>query len=106
MYRRSRGRAALIAVGLLLPLELTGHAAGAASPRRALPTMAARIPSTGSSATPASRSHQADSARVQTASAPGAASIGDPYYPSVGNGGYDAQHYTLALTVDVRHNTL
>ncbi|HEV7933670.1 MAG TPA: M1 family metallopeptidase [Actinomadura sp.] len=32
-----------------------------------------------------------------TAGAPGA---GDPYFPDMGNGGYDAQHYSLALTYD------
>jgi aminopeptidase N len=36
----------------------------------------------------------------------GTAGIGDPYYPTLGNGGYDAQHYTLDLAVDVRHNVI
>lgn len=31
------------------------------------------------------------------APAPGAAGIGDPLFPTLGNGGYDAQHYTLRL---------
>jgi peptidase M1-like protein len=30
----------------------------------------------------------------------GAAGIGDPYFPSDGNGGYDVQHYDLAVTYD------
>jgi aminopeptidase N len=30
----------------------------------------------------------------------GSAGIGDPYFPSAGNGGYDALHYEVALTVD------
>jgi aminopeptidase N len=29
---------------------------------------------------------------------PGSASIGDPYFPGDGNGGYDVQHYDLALS--------
>ncbi|MHA3702540.1 M1 family metallopeptidase [Jatrophihabitans sp. YIM 134969] len=29
--------------------------------------------------------------------APGAAGVGDPYFPSLGNGGYDVGHYDLAL---------
>jgi aminopeptidase N len=29
----------------------------------------------------------------------GDAGIGDPFYPDLGNGGYDVQHYTLDLTV-------
>jgi aminopeptidase N len=31
----------------------------------------------------------------------GAAGIGDPYYPLLGNGGYDAVHYTIDLDLDV-----
>src|SRR5215470_4503230 len=43
---------------------------------------------------------------VPTASAgpggysPGAAGIGDPYFPLEGNGGYDVQHYDLRLSND------
>jgi aminopeptidase N len=32
--------------------------------------------------------------------------IGDPYFPDLGNGGYDALHYTLDLTADIENNTL
>jgi aminopeptidase N len=31
----------------------------------------------------------------------GSIGIGDAYYPTMGNGGYDAQHYDLDLTLDV-----
>jgi aminopeptidase N len=48
----------------------------------------------------------AGTAQAQGGPRPGATSLGDPYYPSLGNGGYDALHYTLDLAVDVRHNTL
>ena len=37
---------------------------------------------------------------------PGADGIGDTYYPQLGNGGYDALHYTLDLTIDPIKNTL
>lgn len=37
---------------------------------------------------------------------PGAEGIGDPFYPQLGNGGYDALHYTLELSIDPRNNTL
>jgi aminopeptidase N len=37
---------------------------------------------------------------------PGAASLDDAYYPGMGNGGYDAQHYTLELKVDVANNQI
>ncbi|MBC8100599.1 MAG: M1 family metallopeptidase [Armatimonadetes bacterium] len=32
--------------------------------------------------------------------------IGDPFYPGLGNGGYDAQHYTLDLDVNMRANDI
>jgi aminopeptidase N len=35
---------------------------------------------------------------------PGAPGIGDTYYPELGNGGYDAQHYDLALSVSFPEN--
>lgn len=34
------------------------------------------------------------------------AGMGDPYFPSLGNGGYDAQHYTLDLAVDMDENAI
>lgn len=37
---------------------------------------------------------------------PGAAGFGDPYYPSFGNGGYDAQHYTIVIDVELGPNTI
>ena len=37
---------------------------------------------------------------------PGAPGVGDVYYPALGNGGYDVQHYTLDLLVDVETNLL
>jgi hypothetical protein len=36
--------------------------------------------------------------------APGAGGIGDPYYPALGNGGYDARQYALDLAVDMAHD--
>jgi aminopeptidase N len=37
---------------------------------------------------------------------PGAAGIGDPYFAELGNGGYDALHYTLDLTANLDKDTL
>ena len=37
---------------------------------------------------------------------PGADGLGDEHYPTMGNGGYDALHYTLELTVDVANNKI
>jgi len=36
----------------------------------------------------------------------GAEGAGDAYFPTMGNGGYDALHYTLDLTVDLEAHTL
>lgn len=36
----------------------------------------------------------------------GAAGVGDPIFPLLGNGGYDALHYTLDLSVDVERNVI
>jgi aminopeptidase N len=33
-----------------------------------------------------------------TSGTPGADGVGDPYFPGLGNGGYDVEHYTLDLT--------
>jgi len=37
---------------------------------------------------------------------PGSIGIGDLYFPGYGNGGYDVQHYTLELTVDMEENII
>ncbi len=36
----------------------------------------------------------------------GTPGLDDPLYPQLGNGGYDVQHYTIKLTVDVDTNTI
>ncbi|PJF26022.1 MAG: hypothetical protein CUN53_09805, partial [Phototrophicales bacterium] len=43
----------------------------------------------------------AGTAASQDAAALGADGIGDPYFPRMGNGGYDVLHYTLRLIVDM-----
>lgn len=37
---------------------------------------------------------------------PSPSGLGDPFYPLLGNAGYDVTHYTIALTVDPAANTL
>ena len=41
-----------------------------------------------------------------TRGTPGADGVGDALYPQGGNGGYDALHYTIELTVDMDTNTI
>ncbi len=36
----------------------------------------------------------------------GSTGIGDSYFPTLGNGGYDVQHYTIDLAVDMEANTI
>lgn len=45
----------------------------------------------------------ASAAAVPKGGSPGAASIGDPLFPTIGNGGYDVRHYDISL--DYRSNT-
>ena len=37
---------------------------------------------------------------------PGAAGLGDPLFPGLGNGGYDVVRYTVTLDIDVEANTI
>lgn len=41
------------------------------------------------------------STAIAYAQSSGGAGIGDPYFPRLGNGGYDVQHYDIALEIDV-----
>jgi aminopeptidase N len=41
-----------------------------------------------------------------TTAATGPAGLGDPYFPTLGNGGYDVEHYLIDLTVDPDANTI
>ncbi len=43
-------------------------------------------------------------ATVVSAQSAGSPGLGDPYFPGLGNGGYDVQHYDIAINVDVTGN--
>ncbi len=45
-------------------------------------------------------------AREGPALAAGALEIGDPYFPGLGNGGYDVEHYALELALDMTSDEL
>ena len=47
-----------------------------------------------------------DSTTILAVAAPGAPGIGDPYFPHLGNGGYDVVAYRLDLEIDPIGNTL
>lgn len=81
---------------LVLPL-LCGLLAACTFDRRE-PAVPARVlalaTSVGSPVAPTSQPAGGDARR-------GAAGIGDPYFPNAGNGGYDALHYAIDLTIEV-----
>jgi len=47
------------------------------------------------------RPAEATSEASSEASSEGALGIGDPYYPGIGNGGYDVEHYDLGLALEL-----
>jgi aminopeptidase N len=66
------------------------------------------------SCAPAANMPRANASGPSTAATPpailaakaGAAGLDDPIFPTMGNGGYDVQHYSIALEVDVVSNTI
>ena len=42
-----------------------------------------------------------NTADIQGDGRPGSAGLGDPFYPDMGNGGYDVLHYTIDLDIDI-----
>ena len=49
---------------------------------------------------------QGQSATSRAGCTAGSSGIGDPYYPLLGNSGYDVQHYTLDLDLDVADGSI
>ena len=95
---------AIITISRLLPALillsscLPGESAGApdtAAPTVSVQTTARPTPAIPPTATP-----------VPLFPSPGAAGIGDPYFPEMGNGGYDVQKYTIELDVDMAERTV
>ena len=62
--------------------------------------------SPGTSTPPAAVTTTTTSANTAPTSTVGAAGIGDEYYPTLGNGGYDVDHYDLDLFYDPDDNLL
>ncbi|TYB41810.1 M1 family metallopeptidase [Actinomadura chibensis] len=72
-----------------------------ATPGRMLPLAVAAV-SVVALAAPASAAGHGDNGRFT----PGAAGVGDPYFPLEGNGGYDVRHYSLDLQYDPDYDQL
>ena len=83
------------------------RATTALPPTPARPTETAVAPSAGD-VTPAGGGAAAPVATAQSSppdiGSPGGAGLGDPLYPTLGNGGYDVSHYDIKLDVDVVEN--
>lgn len=99
--------AALITAGCgMLPVSaLTTDVPAAQAPA---PTAAEPPTAESESAAPAEPSTEPSAPADETPAAvrAGADGLGDPLFPQLGNGGYDVQHYTLDLLVDVAATTI
>jgi aminopeptidase N len=93
---------------VLLALAAAACRFGAPAPATEAPQLEAPTPQTGG---PISGPLQVPDAcpvvipgtdgEVQTEPEPGHIGLEDPYFPELGNEGYDAQHYTIELSVDL-----
>ena len=96
MPRHPRRRRLLLAAGAAL--AVAGGAVGVALARGDGASTDDRGPAGGADSTvPATTAPEASPPEPGQSGAPG---VGDPYFPGAGNGGYDVDHYVLALTWD------
>ena len=89
-----------IAIGFLLSAIVSTFAAAIDSPSSPTPATRDSIPIF----KPFFRPSRAIDPVANAASTPGATGLGDPFYPLMGNGGYEVEHYTLDLAVDAQRN--
>jgi aminopeptidase N len=108
----NRGRGAAFLLALLLWGASCSDAApgiwttpGAGSTAPSAPTSTAP-PGTAGTTTATSSETTVTSAPGTTAAAADPPAIGDPYFPELGNPGYDVEHYLVELAVDPAANTL
>lgn len=96
-------RTATIALAIALVAPACSDESGAptsVSTSQAITTTATGSPSTTTTAPPTTTS---DSTTSTTQDLPraGDSGVGDPYFPDLGNGGYDVDHYHIDITVDM-----
>ncbi|PJJ65061.1 M1 family metallopeptidase [Compostimonas suwonensis] len=100
LVRRGRRRSAMVAAAPLLVAALLLSGTSAPAPAFAAPAVCpTATPSASPSPTSSPTTTPADFR-------PGAAGIGDPYFPLDGNGGYDVEHYALDLSYDPESDVL
>jgi aminopeptidase N len=103
MYRHSPHPALLLILVLLLAACSSYPTAAPLAPTPSLTpssTLSLATPSSVPPSTPLVSSPTPDSSTI------GSPGIGDSYFPLLGNGGYDVQHYTVDLVVDMDANTI
>ena len=91
------------------PTAAGGGAPAASSVSTPAPATSSTVPTVTSSAasgSAAATSGGATTAGPDAGGTVGAAGIGDPYYPTAGNGGYQVDHYDVNLTYDPPTNAL
>jgi aminopeptidase N len=93
-----------LAVALTLVVAACGSADGAdtSTTTQAVTT----TPITAGTTTVVPSSEPATTLPVAPPEPAGASGVGDPYFPELGNGGYDVTHYDIDITVDVETATL
>ncbi|MEQ1893872.1 MAG: hypothetical protein ABL998_15130, partial [Planctomycetota bacterium] len=57
-------------------------------------------------AAPTDAAPRADGGSASPTGKAGALELGDPYYPGLGNGGYEVEHYDLALDLELDSDEL
>ncbi len=97
----------MVAAILCSCLTLSGDPAGlaarsAATPSQTLASTTTSTPTATASATPT----VFPSPTTLSPAEIGAPGIGDPYFPDMGNSGYDVQHYDLTIRVDMIRGTI
>jgi len=91
--RRSLALAVMLALGAVT--SCNGDAADTATTSQAPSTTSAPTPT--DETTPTSAASNTVPEVPQPAGTPG---VGDPYFPQLGNGGYDVGHYSIDITID------
>jgi aminopeptidase N len=95
----SRPRGAALTVAVLLTAGACSHQVTSTTSTQPSPSSSTSLAVPSSTTAPTTTS-------VTAASASGSSGVGDPYFPDLGNPGYDVEHYLLDLTVDPEADTL
>lgn len=108
---RNRLRSLAVAAALMLVAGACSGSVDGANPERNTSAGLDTTATTSSTTAPASSPPSSEPARPSTTVEPGESDIDfgaielptldDPYFPSIGNAGYDVAHYAIDLTIDI-----